>query len=86
MDNENTVLDEYSDIEVQDVVESTETEYTEVIDYTQLLTEISVDANNLHYEVQKINADVRIILCIVLLSFCWSCMRGWRRNVTKEWR
>ena len=33
-------------------------------------------------DVQQIAGDVRILLLFVLLSFCWSAIRAWRRNMS----
>lgn len=84
MDEENVVIQE--DL-VEDISEVSEDTFQDIeYDYTNTLSEISVGINAINDGVQNIGHDVRVILCIVLLSFCWSCMRGWRRNVTKEWR
>ena len=34
--------------------------------------------------INQIAGDIRIILVIVLLSFCWSCMRAWRKSSIKH--
>ena len=64
------------------------------IDYTELLTGIKQEIGEMRMELRQeigvaneemylIGRDVRIILALVLLSFCWSCMRQWRKNVLK---
>ena len=48
----------------------------ESVDYTETLAIVQQNTDYLPI----IASDVRIILVLVLLSFCWSCMRAWRIN------
>ena len=82
--NENT---ENMDVQEREaLIEGTEMEIpydeTEVIvedsneGYAETLAIIQQNTDHLPI----IASDVRIVLTIVLLSFCWSCMRSWRIN------
>ena len=51
-------------------------ESTEVLE-TGTLADADIVAN-----LQQIAGDVRFLLLFVLLSFCWSAIRAWRRNMS----
>ena len=55
---------------------------TENVESTEVLeTGMLADAD-LVADVQQIAGDVRFLLLFVLLSFCWSAIRAWRRNMS----
>lgn len=51
---------------------------------TTEMVEVDSDLNGSEDTLGQIAGDVRVILVIVLLTFCMSCMRGWRRNTLKN--
>ena len=57
-------------------VSDTNVESTEVLE-TGTLADADLVA-----DVQQIAGDVRFLLLFVLLSFCWSAIRAWRRNMS----
>ena len=52
-------------------------------DYTETLAEIRKEINGLNTGVTNLSGDVRVILVFVVITFCWSCMRQWRKNILK---
>ncbi|MCM1441691.1 MAG: hypothetical protein NC131_21150 [Roseburia sp.] len=60
----------------------TPTEPTEPTESTETPEEPAEELTDPEYLVQ-IAGDVRIILLVILLTFCMSCMRAWRSHVTK---
>ena len=55
---------------------------TEIVESTEVLeTGMLADAD-LVADVHQIAGDVRFLLLFVLLSFCWSAIRAWRRNMS----
>lgn len=55
-------------------------EYAETrADYTETLA--IIQQNTAH--IGAIASDVRVLVVVVLLTFCWSCMRSWRTHVMK---
>lgn len=83
--------DEFAEVEVVEAdVEEMETENTlEEIenmiaqyedsraDYTETLAVIQQNTDYL----PTIAGDVRVLLVVAVLTFCWSCMRSWRVHV-----
>lgn len=57
---------------------------TESVMETTEMVEVDSDPNGSEDTLGQIAGDVRVILVIVLLTFCMSCMRGWRRNTLKN--
>lgn len=57
-------------------VSDTNVESTEVLE-TGTLADADLVA-----DVHQIAWDVRFLLLFVLLSFCWSAIRAWRRNMS----
>ena len=70
---------------------------TEVIDYTELLGQIlaeeqaqvetiaeikQVQEDSL-VQLQTLNGSLLTIVAFLVLNFCWSCMRQWRKNILK---
>lgn len=55
---------------------------TENVDSTEVLETGTLADADLVADVQQIAGDVRILLLFVLLSFCWSAIRAWRRNMS----
>ena len=55
---------------------------TENVESTEVLETGTVAAADFVADVQQIAGDVRILLLFVLLSFCWSAIRAWRRNMS----
>ena len=60
-----------------------ETVHVESVESTEdFEASIVVDAD-IVTDVHQIAGDVRILLLFVLLSFCWSAIRAWRRNMSE---
>lgn len=64
--------------------------YGELQAQTELLAEIKKEEQSILdevIEVYKENVEARYALCAILafyvISFCWSCIRQWRKNVLK---
>lgn len=70
---------------------------TEVIDYTELLEQILAEEQaqvetiaeikqlqeDSLVQLQTLNGSLLTIVAFLVLNFCWSCMRQWRKNVLK---
>jgi len=70
---------------------------TEVIDYTEILeqilaeeqaqTEAIVEIKQMqadsYLQLQTLNGSLLTIVAFLVLNFCWSCMRQWRKNILK---
>ena len=77
--NENSmeiILENLEGTEIYDTLSNTEDNMENV----ELVEQIS----DLDVYINQIAGDIRIILVIVLLSFCWSCMRSWRKSSIKH--
>lgn len=61
---------------IAETVSSENVESTEVLE-TGTLADADIVA-----DVHQIAGDVRFLLLFVLLSFCWSAIRAWRRNMS----
>lgn len=55
---------------------------TEDVESTEVLETGTLADADLLADVQQIAGDVRFLLLFVLLSFCWSAIRAWRRNMS----
>ena len=69
----------------------------EVIDYTELLeqtlaeeqvqvetiAEIKQVQEDSLVQLQTLNGSLLTIVAFLVLDFCWSCMRQWRKNILK---
>ena len=55
---------------------------TENVESTEVLETCTLADADLLADVQQIAGDVRFLLLFVLLSFCWSAIRAWRRNMS----
>ena len=55
---------------------------TENVESTEVLETGTLADADLLADVQQIAGDVRCLLLFVLLSFCWSAIRAWRRNMS----
>lgn len=55
---------------------------TENVESTEVLEAGTLADADLVADVQQIAGDVRILVLFVLLSFCWSAIRAWRRNMS----
>ena len=55
---------------------------TENVESTEVLETGTLADADLLADVQQIAGDVRFLLLFVLLSFCWSAIRAWRRNMS----
>ena len=55
---------------------------TENVESTEVLETGTLADADLVADVQQIAGDVRFLLLFVLLSFCWSAIRAWRRNMS----
>lgn len=55
---------------------------TEIVESTEVLETGTLADADLVADVQQIAGDVRFLLLFVLLSFCWSAIRAWRRNMS----
>ena len=70
---------------------------TEVIDYTELLEQILAEQKAQTAEIQSVKSEVvecsgyvyalqhyvTVLIAFTVLTFCWSCLRQWRKNVLK---
>lgn len=54
----------------------------ENVESTEVLETGTLADADLVSDVQQIAGDVRFLLLFVLLSFCWSAIRAWRRNMS----
>ncbi len=74
--NTEIIMENMEGTEIYDTLSNTEDnlENVELVDQT---SDSDVCIN-------QIAGDVRVILVIVLLSFCWSCMRAWRKSSIKH--
>lgn len=55
---------------------------TENVESTEVLETGTLADADLVADVRQIAGDVRFLLLFVLLSFCWSAIRAWRRNMS----
>ena len=55
---------------------------TENVESTEVLETGTLADADLVADVHQIAGDVRFLLLFVLLSFCWSAIRAWRRNMS----
>lgn len=55
----------------------------ETIENTETHEEISVDLKEMNMYMAQIAGDVRVILTFIILTFCWSAVRAWRKNFSK---
>lgn len=55
---------------------------TENVECTEVLETGTLSAADFVADVHQIAGDVRFLLLFVLLSFCWSAIRAWRRNMS----
>ena len=55
---------------------------SENVESTEVLETGTLADADLVADVQQIAGDVRFLLLFVLLSFCWSAIRAWRRNMS----
>lgn len=74
-----------------------EEQNAEVIDYTELLEqilageqaqteailEIKQAQTDSYLQLQTLNGSLIVIVAFIVLDFCWSCMRQWRKNILK---
>lgn len=74
-----------------------EEQNTEVIDYTELLAQILAEQKVQTAEIQSVKAEIdqcagdvygimhceTVLIMFTVLTFCWSCLRHWRKNVLK---
>ena len=65
--------------------------YLEEQEQTEMLQEIhsELEQVNVNFtavsgEVEEVGGKVWLILCLAVFSFCWSCMRGWRKAVVQS--
>ena len=61
---------------------TSETLSTEIVESTEVLETGTLADSDLVADVHQIAGDVRFLLLFVLLSFCWSAIRAWRRNMS----
>lgn len=54
----------------------------ENVESTEVLETGTLAHADLVADVHQIAGDVRFLLLFVLLSFCWSAIRAWRRNMS----
>lgn len=54
----------------------------ENVESTEVLETGTLADADLVSDVHQIAGDVRFLLLFVLLSFCWSAIRAWRRNMS----
>lgn len=52
------------------------------VESSEVLETGTLAAADLVADVHQIAGDVRFLLLFVLLSFCWSAIRAWRRNMS----
>ena len=55
---------------------------TENVESTEVLETGTLADADFVADVHQIAGDVRFLLLFVLLSFCWSAIRAWRRNMS----
>lgn len=69
----------------------------EVVDYTEFLEQILAEEQaqtetlvairdkqaDSFLQLQTLNGSLITIVAFLVLSFCWSCMRQWRKNILK---
>lgn len=68
---------EVSDVSVDELMQMEE------VGEVQTETIISYDDTVLIETLTQIQADVRILVLLSILTFCSACLRGWRNNVIK---
>ena len=56
--------------------------FSENVESTEVLEAGTLADADLVADVHQIAGDVRFLLLFVLLSFCWSAIRAWRRNMS----
>ena len=88
MEEENVIVTPTPEATQIDYTWLLEQMYLEEQEQTELLQEVrseleqaNVNLNAINSGVEKVGENVWFILCLVLLSFCCSCMRGWRKAV-----
>lgn len=88
--NENEVLQNEveagegsAEVEAVDYTEILEQIYGEMQTQTETLMEIKT-AYEVNYDaLMELSGSVLVLLVLSVLTFCWSCMRQWRKNVLK---
>lgn len=81
-ENIETVVISASDDTPLGVLESSENVSIENVESTESLETGTLADADLLADVHQIAGDVRFLLLFVLLSFCWSAIRAWRRNMS----
>lgn len=62
---------------------NTESVPVESVESTEVLESGTLAVADIVMDVNQIAGDVRMLLLFVLLSFCWSAIRAWRRNMSE---
>ena len=84
---ENTEIMEYeietieADVSVLDEVEEIEDLINQYESYQADYSEVLVGIQESTTYIPAIASDVRVLLVVAVLTFCWSCMRSWRVHV-----
>lgn len=71
------------DIDVIPAEEYVLPQENETVENTETHEEISVDFEEMNKNMAQIAGDVRVVLTFIILTFCWSAVRAWRKNFTK---
>lgn len=88
--DENEVLQ--NEAEAGESVEEVVTvDYTELLEQilseeqaqTELFVEVHSAQENVYLQLQTLNGTLLCVFVVVMLDFCWSCMRQWRKNILK---
>lgn len=83
--NEENILQNTQEIEAVvpfDDSGDAESVSVENVESTEVLETGTLADADLVADVRQIAGDVRFLLLFVLLSFCWSAIRAWRRNMS----
>ena len=55
--------------------------YGEMQEQTELLTELKQCRKESYVQLQTLNGSLVVVVAFLVLEFCWSCMRQWRKNL-----
>lgn len=90
LQNETEAGESTAEVVAVDYTEILEQVYGEMQTQTELLAEIKKQDESLldnvvkgYKEIVEARWALGVILAFYILSFCWSCMRQWRKNVLK---
>jgi len=94
MNEENNVDNELLQNETEtgeSVAEVVAVDYTELLEQLlaeeQAQTEVLVEERgvqeNVYLQLQTLNGTLLCVFVVIVLDFCWACMRQWRKNILK---